>query len=448
VKGRRAVLLMAYGGPASLDEVEPFLRDVRGGRETPPELVAEVRARYRAIGGGSPILERTREQAAALEERLNRPGAEGDAAWRVFVGMRHWRPFIRDAVAEIVAGGFDTLVALCLTPQESRMSVGAYFRALDDALPPDPSRSLRMTDGNVGAELVSARAESTPTRPGRRPFGSLRSLRAGLAPPLHPAAGSRSAAASGASRSHEPESRAEAGGSSSEALSSRRGSYPGEGLGTSLEATADLRPSAAPPTLVRIRSWHDHPGFVAAVAEKVVAALARFPAAERPGVQVIFTAHSLPEAILREGDPYDRQVRETAAAVAGAVETATGLLLGRVRAVEAATGLPLGRAGARTTGWHVAYQSAGARPEPWLGPSLDQVMSRLAGEGHHHLLVAPVGFVSDHVEVLYDLDVEARARARELGFRFERTESLNASPAFIDALATIVNEAVSSTSQR
>jgi protoheme ferro-lyase len=423
---------MAYGGPATLEEVEPFLRDVRGGRETPPELVEEVRARYRAIGGGSPILERTREQAAALEDRLNRPGAEGDedrGACRVFVGMRHWRPFIREAVAEIAAGRFETLVGLCLTPQESRMSVGAYFRALEEALlppapqrslpsaslrtdeavlPPDPSRSLRMTDGDVGAELASARVESTPTRPGRR-----------QAPPLHPAEGKRPDGASEVPRSHEPESRAAAGGCSSEALSSRRGSYPGEGLGTSLEATADLRPSAAPATVVRIRSWHDHPGFVAAVAEKVVAALARFPADDRLGVQVIFTAHSLPEAILREGDPYDRQVRETAAAVAGAVEAATG----------------------RPLAWHVAYQSAGARPEPWLGPSLDQVMTRLAGEGHHHLLVAPVGFVSDHVEVLYDLDVEARRRARELGVRLERTESLNASPAFIETLADVVRTA-------
>jgi ferrochelatase len=86
----------------------------------------------------------------------------------------------------------------------------------------------------------------------------------------------------------------------------------------------------------------------------------------------------------------------------------------------------------------VAYQSAGARPEPWLGPSLDEVVTRLAREGHRNLLAAPVGFVSDHVEVLYDLDVEAAARARGLRVRFERTESLNASPAFIDALADVV----------
>jgi ferrochelatase len=152
------------------------------------------------------------------------------------------------------------------------------------------------------------------------------------------------------------------------------------------------------------------------VAAKVAAALGRFPEDERGEVQTIFTAHSLPERILREGDPYDRQVRETAAAVARAVAAETG----------------------RALSWHVAYQSAGARPEPWLGPSLDEAVTRLAREGRRNLLAAPVGFVSDHVEVLYDLDVEVAARARGLRVRFERTESLNASPAFIDALADVV----------
>lgn len=303
---------MAYGGPASLDEVEPFLLDVRGGRATPAELVEEVKARYRAIGGGSPILERTWEQARALEERLNRSGGEG-RGWRVFVGMRHWRPYVRDAVAEILAGGFDTLVALCLTPQESRISVGAYFRALDEA----------------------------------------------------------------------------------------------------------LDQAAARPEVVRVRSWHDQPGFLDALAGKVAAALVRFSAPECEGLQVVFTAHSVPESILSEDDPYERQVRETAAAVA---ERATS---------HAGRPLP----------WHVAYQSAGARAVPWLGPSLDEVMTRLAGEGARSLLVAPVGFVSDHVEVLFDLDVEARARARALGVHLERTDSLNASPDFITALADVVQTA-------
>lgn len=317
---------MAYGGPAALDDVEPFLLDVRGGRETPAELVEEVRGRYRAIGGGSPILARSREQASALEARLNRGGA-GEGPWRVFVGMRHWRPYVREAVAEIVAQGFGTLVGVCLTPQESRMSVGAYFRALDEAL---------ATTRGGGAEPASAGGESTA------------------------------------------------------------------------------------PRVVRVRSWHDHPAFLDALAGKVASAVERFTPEERASLRVVFTAHSLPSSILREGDPYDRQVRETAAGVAGRASA-------RVE---------------RPLTWHVAYQSAGARAVPWLGPSLDEVLDRLAADGARSVLVAPVGFVSDHVEVLYDLDVEARGRARELGLRLERTESLNAAPEFIAALVDVVRAAV------
>lgn len=321
---RRAVLLMAYGGPASLDEVEPFLLDVRGGRETPEALVEEVKARYREIGGGSPILELTRRQARALEERLNADREDGDA-WRTFVGMRHWHPYVRETVTEIVAGGFDELVALCLTPQESRMSVGAYFRALDEAL-------------TEAGETVDREA----------------------------------------------------------------------------------------PEVVPIRSWHDHSGFLDAVADRVRAAAGRFDDAERRGLQVVFTAHSLPESILREGDPYDTQVRETARLVAGRVEAAEG----------------------RPLAWHVAYQSAGARAVPWLGPSLDETMTRLGREGHRAVVVAPVGFVSDHVEILFDLDVEAQARAAGLRMHLERTESLNDAPDFAAALADVVRSATEARSSR
>jgi ferrochelatase len=312
---KRAVLLMAYGGPATLSEVEPFLLDVRGGRETPEHLVEEVKARYREIGGGSPILELTRDQARALEVALN--GGEGAGEWRVFVGMRHWHPYIREVVGEIAAGGFDELVALCLTPQESRMSVGAYFRALEEAL-----EEVRAADGGA-------------------------------------------------------------------------------------------------PMVVPVRSWHDHPGFLDAVAARVLAAMRRFGADERPGLQVVFTAHSLPESILSEGDPYDAQVRETAGLVAERVEREIGEPLA----------------------WHVAYQSAGARAVAWIGPSLDDTLDRLAREGHGQVLVAPVGFVSDHVEILFDLDIEAKARAAGLRMHLERTESLNDSPGFIEALADVVRMA-------
>jgi len=166
--------------------------------------------------------------------------------------------------------------------------------------------------------------------------------------------------------------------------------------------------AAAPPgvALRLVSSWHDHPRFVDSVAEKLRAALqqGRWDA-------VIFTAHSIPVRLAREGDPYPDQVTATAAAVARAANVAR---------------------------WQLAYQSAGRTPEPWLTPSLEQAIEELAGTGATRLLAAPVGFVSDHTEVLFDIDVQARAFARERGVELGRTESLNTSPTFIRALADIV----------
>src|SRR5262245_6217128 len=108
----RAVMLLAYGGPDTLGDVAPYLQGVRGGRPTPPPVVQEVRARYAAIGGGSPLLTRTREQAAALEQRLG-------ARWRVDVGMRHWHPFIRDSFERLAAEGVTRVIALPMAPHFS-----------------------------------------------------------------------------------------------------------------------------------------------------------------------------------------------------------------------------------------------------------------------------------------------------------------------------------------
>src|SRR4051795_9969045 len=112
---RVTVFLMALGGPDSLENVEPYLLDLRGGRPTPPDLVEEIRARYRATGGRSPVLEITRELAAKLEAR--RPVS-------AFVGLRHWHPFIAEAWAEVVASGVERVVGICLAPQYSAMTVG------------------------------------------------------------------------------------------------------------------------------------------------------------------------------------------------------------------------------------------------------------------------------------------------------------------------------------
>lgn len=297
-----AVLLMAYGGPEALEDVEPFLLDIRGGRPTSRELIDEIRGRYEAIGGRSPLLEITRAQARALEEQLGFP---------VYVGMRHWHPYIRRTVEEIAEAGHERLVALCLAPHYSKMSLGAYFRQLDQALE---------------------------------------------------------------------------------------------------EAGYD-------PELIRIDGFHDHPIFLDAVAEKVREGLARFPEGSR--VKVIFTAHSLPERIVAEGDPYADQVEETARGVA---ERIPGL------------------------DWLRCWQSAGASGGPWLGPPLEEVVADLAAAGRRDLLVCPVGFVADHVEVLFDVDVEAKQIAREAGARLERTASFNDDPRFIEALADVVISEVGTSS--
>jgi protoporphyrin/coproporphyrin ferrochelatase len=283
-----AVVLMAYGSPSSAEDVRPYLEDVRGGRPVSEEAVAELAGRYRRIGGRSPLDEVTEAQRAALERELRMP---------VFVGMKHWRPRIADAVDAALAGGATRVIGVVLAPHYSRMSVGEYRERLEDAL--------------------AERAE-----------------------------------------------------------------------------------------LVLVESWHDDSAFVNVLADRV----------RGTDAWVVFTAHSLPERILADGDPYREQLLETSRLVAE-------------------------RAGLER--WSFAFQSASATGEPWLGPDILEALDRLDAEGMRKVLVCPVGFVSDHLEILWDLDVEARDRAAELGLDLERIESLNADPAFVQALASLVRERLS-----
>lgn len=172
--------------------------------------------------------------------------------------------------------------------------------------------------------------------------------------------------------------------------------------------------AARPPQLeVRfVESWHAHPDLIAAFAERLEEAI-RTHAPDR----VVFTAHSLPVRVVAGGDPYADQVAATAAAVAAAVG--------------------LGR-------FDQAWQSAGRTPEPWLAPSLEERLQTLAGEGMDRVLVAPIGFVCDHTEVLFDIDVQAHDAARRLGLELHRMESLNVSPRFVRGLAAIAREALES----
>jgi ferrochelatase len=164
-----------------------------------------------------------------------------------------------------------------------------------------------------------------------------------------------------------------------------------------------------------IESWHNHPGLIAAFGERVAAGLDRLERDPGGGAPppVIFTAHSVPERTIRDGDPYERQVRETAGLVARAV------------------GLPSSR-------WSVAFQSQGMTAEPWIGPTVEAEIGRWAAAGDRRILIVPVGFVCDHVEVLYDIDVGFRKYGEAAGVTISRTESLNDSPLFIEALASLV----------
>ena len=154
-----------------------------------------------------------------------------------------------------------------------------------------------------------------------------------------------------------------------------------------------------------VRSFHDHPLLIDAFAERVR------EAAPRSDEEVIFTAHSLPQRVASGGDPYPDEVAATAKLVA---------------------------ARSRIDAYLRAYQSAGRTPEPWLGPDLSELIRARAGAGAKKFLIVPIGFVCDHTEVLFDIDVQAAAAARDCGVSLRRTESLNDSPAFIAALAALV----------
>jgi protoporphyrin/coproporphyrin ferrochelatase len=301
---RDAVLLMAYGSPDSLDQVEAYYTDIRRGSPPPPYLLEELKGRYRAIGGGSPLSRIVGEQRAALEAELTARGRP----MPVYAAMRHIAPRIGDVAMEMAADGVERIVAIPLAPQKSSNAAG-YRRAVE----------------------------------------------AGLA-----------------------------------------------GL-----------PSA--PEVVFVESWHDAPRFIEALATTTHEALGRF--ADPSRVTVMFSAHSLPARVVAEGDPYPDELLATAALVA--------LRLGLDNST-------------------FSFQSAGRTGEPWLGPDILDEIRRLAAAGVTELVVRPVGFVADHLEVLYDLDIEARGVAQEVGIHLERARSMNTDPVFIAALADVALAALGS----
>ncbi len=166
-----------------------------------------------------------------------------------------------------------------------------------------------------------------------------------------------------------------------------------------------------------IENWHDHPKLIEALAEKAREGLAKTEEQAEGPVPVILTAHSVPEKTIAAGDPYDDEVQTTA------------------RLVAEAAGLK---------DWRQAYQSQGMTDDPWIGPKVESVIDELAEAGHRHVFIAPIGFVCDHVEILFDIDILFRGHAQEKGMVLTRSESLNDSPLLTEALWSLAEERIQS----
>jgi protoporphyrin/coproporphyrin ferrochelatase len=300
----KALLLLAFGGPRSLEEVEFLLTRLFRGRKPSSEQLERVKERYGLIGGFSPLPEITQRQGKALEERLNARGNH----FRSYIGMRYSRPLIEEAVNEITQDGMNEIVALPMAPFRSRASTGAYAEELNR-------------------------------------------VRQGLKIPLK---------------------------------------------------------------VTFVDGWHTRPIFLDAVGEKIREGLNDFDPGVRQRVHLIFTAHSLPSSII-QNDPYVQDMEASVKGVLSGIECAN---------------------------WHIAFQSKGIGPEEWIGPDVEQVLDDLASQEVREVLLVPIGFVSDHIEILYDIDVLFRKKAESLGMVFKRTRSLNTSGRFIEALADAVEERI------
>ncbi len=164
-----------------------------------------------------------------------------------------------------------------------------------------------------------------------------------------------------------------------------------------------------------IDSYYKAPGFITALCNRVKEGLERWPEDERNTVHIVFSAHSLPSRIIEMGDPYDTQILATAHCIAEQL-------------------------GLRDQQWSRCYQSAGRSPEPWLGPDLTDYIPELAKQGIQNMLSVPIGFVSDHIETLFDIDIEAQAIASTCGMHLERTLALHTDPTFTKQLADLIVE--------
>ncbi len=305
MKETYGLLVMAYGTPRNLDEVEPYYTHIRRGRKPSEEQLNDLVERYEAIGGISPLSRITEEQAQKLEAELNK--RYSDRQFKAYQGLKHIDPFIEDAVHQMKEDGIKNAVSIVLAPHYSTFSVKSYN-----------GRAKEESEKIGGPEIKS------------------------------------------------------------------------------------------------VESWYDAPKFIDYWANQIKQTMAKISESEREKAVVIFSAHSLPERILQNGDPYPDQLQRTADLIAE-------------------------KAGLKN--YTIGWQSEGNTPEPWIGPDVQDLTRNLyENDRYETMIYCPVGFVADHLEVLYDNDYECKVVTDELGLAYYRPEMPNAKDEFIDCLATVVEE--------
>jgi ferrochelatase len=307
-----AVMLLAFGGPKTLEEVRPFIERVTAGRNIPAERIDAVVEQYKKIGGKSPFNELTFKQAKALEEAL----AKGKHAMPVHTGMLYTEPYIKDVLQEVTTGGAQHIVAIIMAVHRTEASYERYTNALHQA-------------------RLDVQTET------------------GMMPEIR-----------------------------------------------------------------YLDQWHLHPLFIEAVADRVIETLEKLAPQELDTTRLLFTAHSVPQE-MSDRSGYDDQIQATATSVASRVRGRTG----------------------RALPWAVAYQSRSGPPtQAWLEPDLQHEMAVSKKLGKTHVVVVPVGFLCDHVEVLFDLDVLAAQTASELGMVMMRAPTVGDHPTFIRLLAELATD--------
>ncbi|MFC0015946.1 MULTISPECIES: ferrochelatase [Allobacillus] len=298
------LLVMAYGTPYKEEDLERYYTHIRRGRKPTDEMVEDLRSRYDAIGGISPLARITTEQAEALEAKLNEQS--DDVEYKYYLGLKHIDPFIEDSLKQMADDGIKEAVSIVLAPHYSTFSIKSYNgRAQEEA----------------------------------------------------------------------------------------------EKQGIELKSVVD---------------WYNEPGFIEYWVEQINKTYGEMTEEERNNSCLIVSAHSLPEKILQEGDPYKEQLDETA------------------RLITEQAGIE---------NYAVGWQSEGNTPEPWLGPDVQDLTRDLFEEhGYQAFVYAPVGFVSDHLEVLYDNDVECKEVCDDVQASYYRPEMPNTHPKFIETLAKVISE--------